>query len=255
MYIYICNFDEYIYIYIYIYLCIRTYIYIYKDLFHNLNVLEAQSEQMCFCSKCETNTQHVTRLYLNLDLKRAMEHPIIHRLLRKGFESTNRDAQWGIPAFLETYFTTVAMVSSFLEYVHALDLYSALPAVGNLQELVSMFQFELVQCLGDCNSVPVFQREDPDEGWWLEITRLQLENYLSAYINLFATQSDMEKAKMNKHVNAMKAQFEFCTRISDDELWTDLWQWSKSLGSLDQSIAWDERPFPRMHVSSQPAGQ
>ena len=67
--------------------------------------------------------------------------------------------------------------------------------VPNLQELVSLLSFELVQWLGDPFSAPVFQNEDPDEGWWMESTRVQLERFLIGYIRLFNIQDDLEKQK------------------------------------------------------------
>ena len=155
-----------------------------------------------------------------------MDHPIIHPLLRTSFQSWKRDNEgsWNHPPFLETYFITVALISSFLDYVNALDVSSSsrmpfVAIVPNLQELVSLLSFELVQWLGDPFSVPVFQNEDPDEGWWMESTRVQLERFLIGYINLFSLQDDLEKTKMTKHVNAIKSHLERCIRISNDELW------------------------------------
>ena len=178
-----------------------------------------------------------------------MEHPVVHRLLRKGFESW-----WNNPSFLQTYFMAVSMISSVLDYVHALDVSSRMPPMGNLQELINMLSFELVQCLGEIHSKPSFLSEDPDEGWWRETTRLQLEGFLNGYINLFTIQNATEQAKMKKQVNAMKTHLEYCTNISNDELWADLLQWSRSLYSLQASIAWDEHPFPNRWGNSQRGG-
>ena len=196
---------------------------------------------------------HATSFTLELDLNRAMDHPIIHRLLRTSFESwKQRDnyGSWSPPAFLETYFTTVAMISCFLDYVNALDVSSSLPFVTNLQELVSLLSFELVQCLANPYSVPRFQMNDPDEGRWTESTRLQLERFQVSYINLFRIQDDSEKTKLTNVTKAIKTHLEQCAHVSDDELWSDLWQWSVSLGSLNAHIEWEVRPFQRPEAQS-----
>ena len=211
----------------------HIYIYILFLVWTNAHVFLAQSERHTLA----TLFTH-KYIYLELDLNRAMDHPIIHRLLRTSFQSWKRDNEgsWSPPAFLDTYFITMSLISSFFDYVNALD--SSMPFVAivpNLQELVSLLSFELVQWLGDPFSAPVFQNEDPDEGWWMESTRVQLERFLIGYIRLFNIQDDLEKTKMTKHVKAIKSHLEYCIRVSNDELWGDLFQWSTSLVSLNET--------------------
>ena len=55
---------------------------------------------------------------------------------------------------------------------------------------------------------------------------------------------------MTKHVKAIKSHLEYCIRVSNDELWGDLFQWSTSLVSLNEHIAWEERPFRRQEAQS-----